>query len=338
MTTAKNILTLAAKEIGTKESPAGSNRVKYAAEYGMNGQAWCLMFVWWVFKQAGASPLFFGGKKSAYTPTCANYYKQQGQWHSTPKVGDMVFFANATRICHVGLVEKVISADTIQTIEGNTALDNDANGGMVMRRLRGIKGTKSWHVAGFARPAYASLPTASKPASVVKTDPAPTYNLLKVLKVGSIGSAVKKLQTELNVRKFTDAKNRKLVVDGIFGKGTQQAVMKLQTSKGIAADGQVGAKTAKVLGWSFGVPQPTVKKYVLTRVLEKGLRGNDVKALQKRLKELKITDGKGRELITDGDFGENTKKAVAKFQAKRGLAVDSRVGKVTAKALGWDYK
>jgi len=48
-----DMLRIAAAEAGTKESPAGSNRVKSGEAFGKNEYVWCMMFVWWVFKQAG---------------------------------------------------------------------------------------------------------------------------------------------------------------------------------------------------------------------------------------------------------------------------------------------
>ena len=84
LTAAEKILAVAAAEIGTKENPANSNRVKYNTEYYGNDiasskRAWCCAFVWWVFKHAGLSSLFYGGKKCAGCTTLMNYYKAQGQ-------------------------------------------------------------------------------------------------------------------------------------------------------------------------------------------------------------------------------------------------------------------
>ena len=266
MATAKQVLSKAASFIGYKERPHGSNKTIFGKHYRMNGTAWCAIFVWDMFRMAGASKLYFGGKKTAYTPTLASYYKAKKQWHSTPAVGDLVFFHNGTRICHVGFVEKVINHDTIQTIEGNTGTTNQANGGMVMRRKRSIKKTASWHVAGFGRPAYskpkvtkpAAKPTVVKPAEVAKpiAKPAVTkpvapatkpkkYVLKAVLKKGSKGENVKKLQQTLK------AKGYKVSADGAFGANTEKAVKAFQKKSGLKADGVVGKTTATKLGWSF---------------------------------------------------------------------------------------
>ena len=68
MATANDILKIARKEIGVKEKPAGSNNVKYnTAYYGHkvsgSNYSWCCVFVWWVFKRAKASKLFYDGEK-----------------------------------------------------------------------------------------------------------------------------------------------------------------------------------------------------------------------------------------------------------------------------------
>lgn len=59
-----------------------------------------------------------------------------------------------------------------------------------------------------------------------------------------------------------------------------------------------------------------------------GASGNDVKALQRALKE-KGFDPQG----TDGKFGANTRKAVVAFQRANGLEPDGVVGQNTRKAL-----
>lgn len=156
--TAKKIIAMAASQIGIKEQPANSNKVKYNTEYygkEVSGSAypWCCAFVWWVFKTCGASELFYGGKKTAYCPTVENFYKQQGKWYTSGKIGDLVLFDFSGKgiAGHIGIVEKVNSDGSYTTIEGNTGSGNDANGGCVMRRTR-YKST----IRGFARPDYSA--------------------------------------------------------------------------------------------------------------------------------------------------------------------------------------
>lgn len=76
-------------------------------------------------------------------------------------------------------------------------------------------------------------------------------------------------------------------------------------------------------------------EYVLTRILEKGCIGEDVRALQKKLISLGISVGpKG----ADADFGSKTKKAVKTYQSKYGLKSDGIVGEKTCKSLGWTWR
>ena len=228
---AKDVVKVAVGEIGTKESPKGSNRQKYGKEYGVNGAAWCCQFVWWVFKHAGAAALFYGGKKTAYCPTLMNYYKKQGQFVTKDfKSGDIIFFDfNGNGAAdHVGIVEK-ITGDVIYTIEGNTSVGNDSNGGQVMRRNRSKK-----NVLGVGRPNYDEVAKETVEVTV------------ETLKKGSKSDNVKALQILLIGCGFDCGKYG---ADGDFGSATDEAVRKYQKKNGLTVDGIVGKNTwNKLLG------------------------------------------------------------------------------------------
>lgn len=66
----------------------------------------------------------------------------------------------------------------------------------------------------------------------------------------------------------------------------------------------------------------------LTRVLRRGTKGDDVKALQKALNLLGFNAGD-----EDGDFGSNTERAVRAFQTKAGISIDGEVYTQTWKEL-----
>lgn len=151
--TKEAVIQIAAWQIGVLETPANSNRVKYAEEYGLNGSPWCVMFVWWVFKEAG-----FNLTKTASCTELTNLYKKSttpshGCWVTADfKPGDIVMFDFSGKKSiteHCGIVEKVNTDGTIVTIEGNTAVGNDSNGGAVMRRTRSLT-----LVTGACRPSY----------------------------------------------------------------------------------------------------------------------------------------------------------------------------------------
>ena len=152
--TAEKLLSLAQSEIGVKESPAGSNRVKYnTAYYGREvsgaGYPWCCTFVWWLFQRAGASDLFYGGGKTAYCPALLTYHKNQAV-RKDYRPGDVIFFnfSGKASAAHVGICE-TWDGKNITTIDGNTGSKNEANGGGVMRRTRNKK-----YIVGAYRPAY----------------------------------------------------------------------------------------------------------------------------------------------------------------------------------------
>ena len=144
--TAEKILGIARKEIGTKEKPAGSNRVKYAEWYGMNGQPWCVMFVNWCFNKVGAYSLL--PTKTASCTALMNAAKSKGMWVTEDyQIGDIPIY-NFKGAYHTGIIEAV-NATTVTAVEGNTAVGNDSNGGEVMRRTR----SKS-NIMGAVRPKY----------------------------------------------------------------------------------------------------------------------------------------------------------------------------------------
>ena len=68
---------------------------------------------------------------------------------------------------------------------------------------------------------------------------------------------------------------------------------------------------------------------VADAVLKKGATGEDVKLVQKKLKQWGYYSG-----AVDGIFGSQTEAAVKYFQRKNGLVADGIVGKKTAAALG----
>ena len=174
MGTAADMVAKAASQIGYKESPAGSNRTKYGKWYGLDGNPWCAMFVSWVADQIGESAAV---GKFAYCPYWVDWFKKKGQWldrSEKPRPGDIIFFSNGERACHVGIVQERLGTDYVLTIEGNTSQSSNDNGGAVMRRKReyGTRGSK-WFILGFGRPQYSGdqpKPTPKQPVTKPKND------------------------------------------------------------------------------------------------------------------------------------------------------------------------
>ena len=72
--------------------------------------------------------------------------------------------------------------------------------------------------------------------------------------------------------------------------------------------------------------------YHFTRQLKASMSGADIKALQYRLNELKVTE---TPLVVDGEFGKKTTDAVKALQKGLSIESDGIVGKQTATALGF---
>lgn len=149
MATAKEVLAVAAKDIGYKESPANSNKTKFGKWFGLDGQPWCAMAVCYWFKEAGAYDLL--PFPSASCGAMMRAAQAAGQWVTGDyQPGDIVIydFPGGASTDHCGIVES-FGGTTLLAIEGNTAVGNDSNGGEVMRRTR-----MASQVIGAIRPKY----------------------------------------------------------------------------------------------------------------------------------------------------------------------------------------
>jgi hypothetical protein len=133
----------ATKHLGTKESPAGSNIVRFSTWYGIRGP-WCAMFVTWAEVSAG-SKAFVKGSRYAYVPYIVQDARAGRNGLSvtrTPLPGDVVCYDwDGGAADHTGLFERWASSshDAFSAIEGNTSVGNDSNGGEVMRRNRMLR-------------------------------------------------------------------------------------------------------------------------------------------------------------------------------------------------------
>ena len=160
------------------------------------------------------------------------------------------------------------------------------------------------------------------------------------LEFGSEGSDVKRLQQKLKDLNYLSGS-----VDGKFGAATEAAVIAFQKNNNLTADGKAGTATQNKLY------SGTAKKSTGTQAnisdgsnssgrdtsdisstgyvtLEKGSKGDQVKTLQKRLKELGYYSGSA-----DGSYGESTMAAVMAFQLRNNLTVDGKAGPATQRLL-----
>ena len=107
---------------GFKETNS-NNITPYGEWYGMNGAAWCAMFVSWCADQAGILNTIV--PRYAYCPTGVSLYKEKNRYKLNssdynPKAGDVIMFQTNGTIDHTGIVIDN-SNNIITTIEGNAS-------------------------------------------------------------------------------------------------------------------------------------------------------------------------------------------------------------------------
>lgn len=137
--TLETLLQIAIWQIGMVENPANSNKTKYGETFGLNGQPWCLIFIWWVFHEAGFNLYHTGSCTTLVNRYKANSPSQLVYENFQP--GDIVFFdwsGEKKKTEHCGIVTAV-NGSLVYTIEGNTSKRDDSNGGCVMPRSRNSK-------------------------------------------------------------------------------------------------------------------------------------------------------------------------------------------------------
>jgi peptidoglycan hydrolase-like protein with peptidoglycan-binding domain len=145
-----------------------------------------------------------------------------------------------------------------------------------------------------------------------------------ILQNGARGDDVRELQRALNVMAGRYPGLPTVAVDGVFGPGTQAAVIALQQRLGLTADGKVGPVTWNALRNALGTGSGGI--------LKEGSQGDEVRDMQLLLNQAAANWGTPY-VTADGIFGPATKAAVIAFQKAAGIAADGIVGPQTLSAL-----
>ena len=209
---------------------------------------WCDCFVDWCFYKAygvATAKSLLDGNFDDYTVASAQMYMNKKAYYKAPcvpEVGDQIFFKNAQGgICHTGLVYAV-SDTTVYTIEGNTSSSQGviANGGGVFKKSYPLGYSR---IHGYGRPKY---DVEKKTAPTPKKSDAPAI-AKPILKNGSVGAEVTKLQKDLNYLGFKGKDGKKLTVDGEFGTNTIYALKQFQKKYKLEVDGIYGAASCAIM-------------------------------------------------------------------------------------------
>ena len=147
-------------ELGYTEEPV--NRTKYGYWYELDSAPWCVIFLCWLFNEAGERMAFFGGGKTARCSVLLRWYKEQGLTVPVKEAqpGDIVLlnFSEGISPDHCGLVIER-DGNAVKTIEGNTTPGEEgtpqeqANGGCVALKTR-----YPYQIVAVCRPQYQPEP------------------------------------------------------------------------------------------------------------------------------------------------------------------------------------
>ena len=307
--TAKDVMTKAISYLGVKESPPYSNNVIFNTDYYGHEVydselAWCVVYVWDIFRMCDASELFYDGRKTAGCNQVLDWGRKAGLevGKYDGRYGDLILFDwNNTGIWdadHIGFIESRNANGTYTTIEGNTSGGNDSDGGEVMRRIRDTS-----CIRAILRPKY------------IGTEPQPTseipYHRFPTVQRGSSNEAwVKIAQAGVGLM-FTDA-------DGGFGDKTNHWVCDFQRKHGLVDDGIVGPKTWKAIFYDADSWDEIPAVY-------RGKVGRSVVLCQACL------EMSARYL--DGRCGDITTGNIKKFQEEHAIAADGGCGQLTWREL-----
>ena len=254
--TAAQFVSKLAGQLGTTESPAGSNRTPYGAAVGLNGVPWCAILPAWAWGALGAPwrPWWgLAGTYWAYCPTLLGEGKARGLAVSVEDVraGDLVFEAFSSGALAARYPEHIETATgpltaghLVPTIGGNTSAGDggsQSNGGGVFARQRARA-----VVVGVIRPPYAAPAPATRPA-------APAAPPRRPVIVPTIGRVLYDATPDMHGLDVLNVQRRVGVkADGWFGPRTADAVRAFQRRywphDPRQWDGKVGPATTRALG------------------------------------------------------------------------------------------
>lgn len=146
----RRALAEALRHVGVRESPPGSNRTMFGRWYGVDGVPWCAIFVSYCFSVGAGVTLCRGWQGAGVSPRGVAYVPTLEAWlrgtarslgeEVPPAPGDLaVFDWDGGLPDHVGIVIASRGGGQLETVEGNTAVGNDSDGGAVMRRRRRVE-------------------------------------------------------------------------------------------------------------------------------------------------------------------------------------------------------
>lgn len=152
-----------AKIVTTAEKYLDKCGSKFCKDYGLNYIVeWCCIYVWDIFRMAGASDLCFGGRKICNCGVADEWLREHATYIkdiSKAKAGDIIIMTWSSSgghnkrqgsRQHIGIVIRSNGSKSVDTIEGNTG-SASCNKSKVHYRTRELK-----YIYAIYRPKYAA--------------------------------------------------------------------------------------------------------------------------------------------------------------------------------------
>lgn len=227
------------------------------------------------------------------------------------------------------------------TVDGNFGTSTET----VVKRFQkqfnlpqdGVVGRNTWYKISYIYVSVKDL------AELTSEGEKPTGELVDgqypgtALRRGSRGDSVMQIQFWLNELAPYMTELDTISVDGIFGAGTERAVLAFQRKFNLDVDGVVGRRTwdeiysqYTSLVTDINPDTGSAGQYPGTSMTV-GSRGDNVTRMQFYLRIVARHNSAVPDLAADGIFGAGTERSVRAFQSFYGLSVDGIVGKTT-----WD--
>lgn len=229
------------------------------------------------------------GRLIMVTANCGvlgDWAKQKGRFYSyntEPHYGDLVLFdfsGNHKTRQHVGIFVGG-NGSTLQTVEGNTSVTSNDNGGAVMSRTRYRS-----QVVGYIRPAYNTEQTAARLVEIAKS--------------------------QIGVKESPANSNNVKYNTWYYGKAVSGSAYPW-------CCGFVEWCFA-VLAGDIKINIGGEKVTVTLNILSMGSTGPQVKTIQRILYARGIKGANGKAIAVDGEYGNNTYYAVKRLQGQLGLS------------------
>jgi hypothetical protein len=156
--TAEAMLDKCRSYIGYREG--ANNDTMFGEWYGLNYNPWCAMFISYCAAKTDNADII---PRYAACVDGVAWFKNKGQFDSTPSVGAIVFYGPGGGD-HTEIVEEVHTS-TITTIGGNTNDDGSSNGDGVYRRVIDRSSTR---IYGYGHPTYTKEDDMPKRVSIAR--------------------------------------------------------------------------------------------------------------------------------------------------------------------------